>query len=290
MVSTCQTGVPEWDVAPEEILMPTAFLNRLGLHRLLRLLVAGSIPPLWYEIAVLHYRGSFHSRFMWGPLVYLPLEMVGGLAAGLADNRVTQRLFYALSWGTVALGTFGTLMHLRGIRRQMGGLREWRYNVQTGPPIVAPPQVALFGLIGVFAVSDGNVRTLVRRLRLIGVADQLLLAVEAGYNHYQSYFANPLQYIPLVVGPALSLAQALAELPDGPVRRAGRQSEVVLAALALVAGGIGFGFHVKNTVRRPGGWSWQNLFYGPPLVAPLQLSGQGMFGLLANFFDRRSRR
>ena len=269
---------------------PTELLERLGLPRLLRLTVAGAIPPLWYEIAVLHFRGSFHSRFMWGPLVYLPLHMAGGLVAGLADTGATRWAYRALSWGTFGLGLFGTLMHLRGVRRQMGGLYEWRYNIQTGPPIVAPPLVALFGLVGVLGGTEQATPVLVRRLRLLNVADELLLATEAGYSHYQNYFANPLQYTPLVLGPALAVAQAAAELPIRPVQRAGRRLERLLSAAALGAGMIGFGFHVRNALRRSGGLSWQNLFYGPPLVAPMQLSGQGIFGLLVSFFDRRGAR
>lgn len=45
----------------------------------------------------------------------------------------------------------GTLFHLRGIGRQMGGFDNWRYNAVTGPPLPAPPQVALLGLASVVA-------------------------------------------------------------------------------------------------------------------------------------------
>jgi hypothetical protein len=266
-----------------------ASLDELGLPRLLRLMVAGSIPPLWYEIALLHYRGSFQSRWMWLPLAYLPLEMVGGILAGASDTRTTRRLFRALSWGTVALGMLGTLLHVRGVRRQMGGLAEWRSNVMTGPPIVAPPQVALFGLIGVLGTSGAATHTIVRRLRRIAVMAQLLLAIEAGYSHYQNYYANSVQYVPVLLAPALATAQVAAAASSSPIRRIGRHLEALLSGAAALAGLVGCAFHVKNVRSRSGGLSWQNLFYGAPLVAPLQLSGQGLFGLLAGYFDRRGR-
>jgi hypothetical protein len=275
--------------APEELARTTAILDELGLPRLLRLLVAGSIPPLWYEIALLHYRGSFQSSYMWLPLAYLPLEMVGGLLAGAVDTRTTRRIFRLLSWGTVALGAFGTLMHLRGVRRQMGGFYTWRYNVMTGPPIIAPPQVALFGLIGALGTSRSSSQAIIQRLRRLEAAAQLLLAVEAGHSHYQNYYANPVQYVPVLLAPALAAAQAAAEMSSVPIRRAGQRLEMVLSAAATLAGLVGFGFHVKNMRSRSGGFSWQNLFYGAPLVAPLQLSGQGLLGLLAAYFDRRRR-
>jgi hypothetical protein len=261
-------------------------LDHLGLPRLLRLLVAGSIPPLWYEIAVLHFRGSFQSRYMWLPVAYLPLEMAAGFLAGAVDTRTTRTLFRALSWGTAALGAFGTLMHLRGVRRQMGGLYNWRYNGLTGPPVIAPPQVALFGLLGALGVSGGSAREVIRRLRLLEVTGQLLLAVEAGYYHYQNYYADRVQYTPVMLAPALALVQAAAEGPGGPLRRAGRRLEALLSAVATLAGLVGFAFHVKNVRSRTGGLSWQNLFYGAPLVAPLQLTGQGLLGLVAAYFDR----
>jgi hypothetical protein len=226
---------------------------------------------------------------MWLPLVYLPLEMVGGFLAGAVDTLTTRRMFGLLSWGTVALGAFGTLMHMRGVRRQMGGFYTWRYNIMTGPPIIAPPQVALFGLIGALSTNGGTTQVMVHRLRRLEVAALLLLAVEAGHSHYQNYYANPVQYVPVLLAPALALAQAAAEVSSVPIQRAGQRLEAVLAAAATLAGLVGFGFHVRNVHSRSGGFSWQNLFYGAPLVAPLQLSGQGLLGLLAAYFDRRRR-
>jgi hypothetical protein len=61
----------------------------------------------------------------------------------------------------------------------------------------------------------------------------------------------------------------------------------VLSAVAVAAGIAGFGFHLWNVSKRAGGFSWQNFFYGAPAGAPLQLSGQGVLGLLAGFFDPR---
>ncbi len=127
----------------------------------------------------------------------------------------------------------------------------------------------------------------IQRLRLIEVAGQLLLTAEAGHSHYENYYANPVQYTPIIVAPALALAQVAAEAPSAPLRSIGRRCEALLSAVATLAGLVGFGFHFKNIRSRSGGLSWQNLFYGAPLVAPLQLTGQGLLGLLAAYFDRR---
>src|SRR5688572_24745411 len=61
--------------------------RRTGLARLLRLLTTISIPPLWAEIAILHYRGSFQSKYMWIPVLVLPVIMAGGIASALNRNE-----------------------------------------------------------------------------------------------------------------------------------------------------------------------------------------------------------
>lgn len=262
-------------------------VERIGLPRLIRLGVAAGVPPLWSEIALLHFRGSFQNKFMWIPVVYLPVEMAGGILASSVDQPITQRLFRALSWGTAVVGGLGTFFHLLGARRQMGGLYNWRYNLMTGPPAMAPPQVLLFGLLGALATGRREQGNMLRRLRLGNAASLLILAMDSGSSHYQNYYSNRVQYTPLILAPALAAAEVAAEAGSPSVRRVGRRAETLLSAAAVAAGVIGFGFHLWNVSKRAGGFSWQNFFYGAPTGAPLQISGQGALGLLAGFFDRR---
>ena len=42
-----------------------------------------------------------------------------------------------------------------------------------------------------------------------------------------------------------------------------------------LTGVVGTGFHVYNVAKRPGGFVWQNLFYGAPLGAPAALAAVG---------------
>jgi hypothetical protein len=274
-------------VAPVENEGAAGALERFGLPRLIRWGVAGGVPPLWSEIALLHFRGSFQNKFMWIPVVYLPIEMAGGVLASAVDEPGPRKLFRMLSWGTAVVGGVGTYFHLVGARRQMGGFYNWRYNLMTGPPAMAPPQVALFGLLGVLSTGRREQRDMIRRLRMGNAVSLLFLALDSGSSHYQNYYQNRVQYTPLILAPALAAAEVAAESPSEPVRRAGRRAEKVLSAAAVVAGVIGFGFHLWNVRKRAGGFSWQNLFYGAPTGAPLQLSGQGALGLLAALFDAR---
>ncbi len=110
-------------------------------------------------------------------------------------------------------------------------------------------------------------------------------AWSSGYNHWMGDYFNKVMFTPVALSPALALVHLgafyrlrPAQVVEGP-----------LSGVAVVAGLVGFGFHLRNISRRSGGVSWQNLFYGPPAVAPLQLTGQGILGLLAALFSRRAR-
>lgn len=261
-------------------------LRRLGLPRLVRVGVAGSIPPLWAEIAVLHYRGSLQRRSMWVPIVSLPVVMAAGAVSALAGERRSRRIFGPFAWLMALVGALGTGFHVRGVARQMGGFGNWRYNLVTGPPLPAPPQVALLGLASALASaapSPGETRRLVTTLRVVESISYVLLAVEAGYNHWLGGYFNRVMYLPLVLSPILAIVHLVALAGSRAVRRL----EGGLSVIAVITGLVGFGFHVRNIGRRIGGFSWQNFFYGPPVVAPLQLTGQGALGLLASIFSAR---
>jgi hypothetical protein len=85
-------------------------------------------------------------------------------------------------------------------------------------------------------------------------------------------------YTPIVVS-ALSLLAGLHGGRDHePQRHPCRNSVYVGAALAGLAG---TGFHVYNITKRPGQWSWHNLFYAAPIGAPMALLLSGALGAVA---------
>ena len=271
------------------------FLRRVGLARLLRLGLTLAIPPLWYEIAVLHYRGAFQNRFMWVPVLSLPAVLASGVASSLKkDERHSRAILYPFAWLMAIIGTVGTFFHLRGIGRQMGGFYNWKYNVVTGPPILAPMQVALFGLLGVaatqrisnnpFKSKHGDEANLVRRARWINTLSYLLLGIEAGYNHWTGNFFNRLMYTPLVLNPVVALVHFASQSRS----RLAQALELPVSLVATLVGLVGLSFHVGNVLERPGRLTWQNLFYGPPIFVPLQMTGQGLMGILIALFSKKS--
>ncbi|MDR6390622.1 hypothetical protein AB3X82_03025 [Paraburkholderia phenoliruptrix] len=101
---------------------------------------------------------------------------------------------------------------------------------------------------------------------------------DSAMEHYRGAFDNPAMYTPLVSA-SLSL---IAGLHGGADRR--QQTHHVRHAIyrsAAAAGIAGTGFHFYNVMKRPGGWSWNNLFHAAPLGAPIALLLSGALGAVA---------
>jgi hypothetical protein len=97
-------------------------------------------------------------------------------------------------------------------------------------------------------------------------------------EHYRGSFANPAMYTPLGTA-ALSFAAGLHGGADRNARTHEARHAIYLAAAA--AGLAGTGFHLYNVTKRPGGWSWNNLFYAAPIGAPIALLLSGALGAVA---------
>ncbi|MHB1587139.1 MAG: hypothetical protein ACYCRH_09215 [Acidiferrobacteraceae bacterium] len=55
----------------------------------------------------------------------------------------------------------------------------------------------------------------------------------------------------------------------------------VTFAIAAGTGIAGIGFHLYNAMKKPGGLSWQNMFYSGPIGAPAAIGLSGLMGLIA---------
>lgn len=122
-----------------------------------------------------------------------------------------------------------------------------------------------------------HVRAARRLNRAAGILATSVLA-DSGVEHYRGSFENPAMYIPLVVG-ALSLAVSGHGVGD---RRTGAHAlRDTVYAIAGATGLAGTGFHLYNITKRPGGFSWLNLFYAAPIGAPMALLLSGLLGFTA---------
>ena len=101
---------------------------------------------------------------------------------------------------------------------------------------------------------------------------------DSAIEHYRGSFENPGMYAPLIVG-TLSLAAGLHGGNDRVGMRHPVRHAIYLAAASV--GIAGTGFHLYNVTKRPGRFSWHNLFYGAPLGAPAALLLSGALGAVA---------
>ena len=102
------------------------------------------------EIFFEHDKASFGNRWMWAPIVLGPVGAVAGVA-GACSRRAAKTLLPLASATVIANGLQGVWLHARGIGQKPGGWRNFRYNMEMGPPLMAPLLVTLVGGMGILA-------------------------------------------------------------------------------------------------------------------------------------------
>ncbi len=114
-----------------------------------------------------------------------------------------------------------------------------------------------------------------RQLNLSSALLALSVLTDSGVEHYRGSFQNRAMYVPLAVA-ALTLGASMFGVADPrPRRHTARDS---IYAVAAATGFAGLAFHTYNIGKRPGGWSWLNLFYAAPIGAPMALVLAGLLG------------
>jgi hypothetical protein len=102
------------------------------------------------EIFLEHDRASFGNKMMWLPVALGPLGAAAG-TAGLFSKRAAKTALPIASLAIMANGLQGTYLHVRGIAQRPGGWSLARYNVEMGPPLLAPLLMSMVGGMGLLA-------------------------------------------------------------------------------------------------------------------------------------------
>jgi len=126
-----------------------------------------------------------------------------------------------------------------------------------------------------------------KQVAIVTAVSALLSGFEAYYSHYKNNFRYWVQWTPIVLAPLLAIA-AIASIRQ---RKVARRALPVLSLAATADAAVGFFYHARGVLRRPGGrrhWIY-NILYGPPIFAPLLFGAAGMMGLLASMLRRSSR-
>lgn len=282
-------------------------------QRSLCLIVSATSVASGLEVGYEHYKGSYSN-----PVMFTPVALSGALAvAGLSAvfSRMAARTI--LRWVSVAAladGVVGFFFHVRGVARKPGGWSLPVTNIVMGPPIFAPLLFGTSAYLGLMAsylrreedlnrtagcfaelMESGTAdwRTDLSRgrfqkhLSAVTVLWAFFSGFEALYSHYKTNFRYKAQWTPVLLTPAVMVAAAGAVKS----RRIANTALPVVSALALADGAIGFYYHARGIVRRPGGVKkpLYNTLYGPPIFAPLLFAACGFLGLMASLLRREKR-
>lgn len=257
------------------------------------------------EVGYEHYKGSYSN-----PVMYTPIILSGALAGagvlGVFSRCGARTVLRWVSIATLVDGIIGFFFHVRGVARKPGGWRIPVTNIVMGPPIFAPllfGTSAYLGLmasylrreedlhrVGDYALGRSDWRTNLRygrfqkHLSILTVLWAFFSGFEALYSHYKTNFRYKAQWTPVMLTPLLMAAAAGAVKS----RRIANTVLPITSTLALVDGAVGFYYHARGIVRRPGGVKkpLYNTLYGPPIFAPLLFAACGFIGLMASLLRR----
>ena len=306
--------------AVEDTAIVASYIREGRFQRSLALLTATTSIISGLEVAYEHYRGSYSRRVMYTPVILSGLLAIAGVAA-FFSGRAARTVLRLISVVTLIDALVGLYFHVRGIYRKPGGWRLPMTNMIMGPPIFAPLLFGTSAYLGLIASylqreeTTGGASTSIRdnffaRLlpssagrelmsaeqdmregkfqRQVAIAtgvSALLSGFEAYYSHYKNNFRYRVQWSPVAIAPIL------AGVAFGAVKSR-KLATTALPGLSVVAGldaAIGFYYHARGVLRRPGGRKHliYNIIYGPPIFAPLLFGAAGMLGVLASLLRRR---
>ena len=123
-----------------------------------------------------------------------------------------------------------------------------------------------------------------KHLAAMAAAASLFNGIEALYSHYKNNYRYWVQWTPVASSLLLTLVGGATVFS----RWAGKVLLPITSLLTIVNGAVGFFFHVRGVLRRPGGLKkpLYNIMYGPPIFAPLLLAAAGAMGILACLMRR----
>ncbi len=304
-------------------------LREIDLHvregrfqRWLALMAGMSSVLAGLEVGYEHYRGSYSRRVMYTPVI-LSGALAGAGVAGFFSRRAARTWLRGISAITLGDGLLGFYFHVRGVKRKPGGWQLPIVNMVMGPPIFAPLLFGVSAYLGLLASflrrgddSGGHMlpraahekhwgKSLSGEFEAIGWTQdvregrfqkQLAVATaisaffsgfEAWYSHYKNNFRYKAQWTPVIIAPLL-MAAGFGAVKS---KRVAHTWLPALSAVAAVDGAVGFFYHARGVMRRPGGLKKPiyNIIYGPPIFAPLLFAASGFLGILASLLRREKR-
>ena len=122
------------------------FWDGWPVERLLYLFVGVAYIMMWIQLTLFHWRGGFHHKVMWGPVIYTPIAFIITLLVVFMRGNLLDTVFVVVLAVAVLVGMIGVFFHFRGIGSQVGGMTL--RNLMAGPPPILPMMYMAMGAIG----------------------------------------------------------------------------------------------------------------------------------------------
>jgi hypothetical protein len=301
----------------QEARVAEAHIREGRFQRSLSLIAGTSSVLAGAEVAYEHYKGSYGQQIMYTPVALGGAMTIAGIWSAFS-SRAARTVLRWTSAITLLDGLVGFCFHVRGIARKPGGWRLPIANIIMGPPIFAPLLFgvsAYLGLIASFLRPEEAAPRILRsptarvlsltspqiaaqhpwtiglregrfqkHLAIATIIGTFCSGAEALYSHYKNNFRYLAQWTPIIITPLLMGAAAGAVVSP----KIARTWLPAMSILAIADGGVGFFYHARGVLRRPGGMKKPiyNIVYGPPVFAPLLFAACGTIGLLASLMRR----
>ncbi|MDQ7093333.1 hypothetical protein REC12_07000 [Desulfosporosinus sp. PR] len=228
------------------------------------------------DVFIAHSQNDF---FRWEviPLVFTPLAVLAILIQLIFPKPVfSKRVFQVVMWVGVLVGVLGTFFHLTG--NAISGKESYYNLLVAGSPVAAP--VAFAG-ISCYALASRHYHGASRRSKLlILVGLGFLGAVLAAYfDHARLGFKPIYTLIPLVSGTLAALS--CFYMADHQTNRLETTSFMVILALNMFVGLLGFGFHIAGNLAGTQTVVWARFLYRNPVMGPLLFCNLALLGAIS---------
>ncbi len=288
-------------------------------QRSLALIAGMSSVIAGLEVSYEHYRGSYSNPVMYTPVVLSGALFATGRSAAVSrraarsvlaggfraySGRLRGRIWVshpghqakagrlapvrvqhhygaadicaAAVWDERLSGSGGIVLTARGFHGSAAPARG-----KIGKEIPAANARAAPRITAVQELREGRFQ---KHLALATAGSAFFSGIEALYSHYKNNFKYKVQWTPIAIAGTL-IVTAISALGSP---RVAKKILPAVSALAIADGGVGFYYHARGVVRRPGGLKHAayNIMYGPPIFAPLLFAACGFLGMLAGMFRR----
>ncbi|WP_438445716.1 hypothetical protein [Gorillibacterium sp. sgz5001074] len=109
----------------------------------------------------------------------------------------------------------------------------------------------------------------------------LMIGIQVTLFHYRQNFHHKSMWVPVIASPVFFVTGMVLTWYNAPWLH---NLFTGFMWFGVLAGLIGFYFHVRGVGIRVGGWALRNFLIGPPVALPLMFSALSVLGLIAVYW------